>query len=172
MLVWEESHTSGLNEDQMRNLRFMPQQELCMREMIARHMNHPSITIWGCLKECADSTPCGAECFRRVFRLLHELDTPRSVTAALVERMGCLAGNDSDVVSINSYLQWHHDALALKLSETGGAKGQGKPVIVREIGAGTIPGYHALFFLFIWFSRSAGMSHGLHSGFVLADIKQ
>lgn len=147
MLVWEESHARGLSEEQMRNPRFMPQQELCVREMVAQHMNHPSIIIWGCLNECADNTPYGAECFRRIFRLLHELDASRPVTAALVERMGCLVGDDSDVVSVNIYPQWYHnapvdDALALKLSETGAAKGQGKPVIVSEIGAGAIPGYH------------------------------
>ncbi len=147
MLVWEEAHARGLSEKQMQNPAFMPQQELSVREMIYQHMNHPSIFIWGCLNECADNTPFGAECFRHIFSLLHQLDSSRPMTAALLERKGCLAGDDSDVVSVNNNPLWYHDtpvreALSQKLSETGADRGEGKPVIVSEIGAGAIPGYH------------------------------
>lgn len=147
MLVWEEAHARGLSEKQMQNPAFMPQQELSVREMIDQHMNHPSIFIWGCLNECADNTPFGASCFRHIFRLLHELDASRPVTAALLERDGCLVGGDPDVVSVNIYPLWYHDTpvsqtLAHKLSETGADAGEGKPVIISEIGAGAIPGYH------------------------------
>lgn len=143
MLVWEEAHARGLNEQIMRNPNFMPQQEQCVREMIDQHFNHPSIFIWGCLNECADDTEYGADCYRRIFRLLHELDASRPMTAALLERMGCLVGDESDVVSINIYPQWYHgkpvdEALKQKLTEMG----KNKPVIVSEIGAGAIPGFH------------------------------
>lgn len=147
MLVWEEAHARGLSEAQMQNPCFMAQQELSVREMIDQHMNHPSIFIWGCLNECADNTEYGASCFRRIFRLLHELDASRPMTAALLERAGSLVGDDSDVVSINIYPQWYHEtpisqSLANKMHETGADKGDGKPLIVSEIGAGAIPGYH------------------------------
>ncbi|MGN0972422.1 MAG: glycoside hydrolase family 2 protein [Aristaeellaceae bacterium] len=147
ILVWEEAHARGLSEKQMRNPAFMPQQEQCVREMVDQHMNHPSIFIWGCLNECEDTTSYGAECFRSVFRLLKQLDPSRPTTAALLERSGSLVGDDSDVVSINIYPQWYHDtpveeAYARKLGETGAVRGDGKPVIVSEIGAGAIPGYH------------------------------
>lgn len=146
MLVWEEAHARGLSEKQMQNPAFMPQQELSVREMIDQHMNHPSIFIWGCLNECADNTPFGAECFRRIFSLLHQLDSSRPMTAALLERKGCLVGGDLDVVSLNLYPLWYHntpvhEALSQKLSEIGADRGEGKPVIVSEIGAGAIPGY-------------------------------
>lgn len=147
MLVWEEPHARGLSEETMKNPNFMPQQEACVREMIDQHFNHPSIFIWGCLNECADNTPYGAACFRSIFSLLHQLDASRPMTAALLERMGSLVGNDSDVVSINIYPQWYHntpipEALEKKLSETGVNQGEGKPLIISEIGAGAIPGYH------------------------------
>lgn len=145
MLVWEESHARGLVEERMLNPRFMPQQELCTREMVDQHFNHPSIFIWGCLNECADNCEYGADCFRRILGLLHELDASRPMTAALLERMGSRIGHDTDVVSINIYPQWYHEtkvseAMARKAGETGAV--DGKPLIVSEIGAGAIPGFH------------------------------
>lgn len=147
LLVWEEAHARGLKEEQMRNPNFMPQTRQCVREMIAQHRNHPSIFIWGCLNECADNCDYGAACYRETFQLLHELDSTRPMTAALLERPGSMVFGDSDVVSVNIYPQWYHDtpvaqSLAEKLKEIRENGGAGKPVIVSEIGAGAIYGYH------------------------------
>lgn len=147
MLVWEESHARGLSEKQMRHPLFMQQTEQSTREMIDQHINHPAIFIWGCLNECADDTPYGAACFRRIFRLLHELDASRPMTAALLERPGSLIYADSDVVSVNIYPRWYHDTLVTdglrsKMAEIAAGGGGEKPLIVSEIGAGAIYGHH------------------------------
>ena len=147
LLVWEESHVRGFTEDRMRHPLFIPQLLQCTREMVAQHYNHPSIFIWASLNECADNTDYGAECYRKVFSLLRELDQSRPVTAALLERPGSKVCGDMDVLSVNIYPQWYHDtpvktALDRKLSE-GAAEGKiNKPVIVSEIGAGAIYGFH------------------------------
>lgn len=147
LLVWEEAHARGLSEEQMRNPNFMPQTRQCVREMVAQHRNQPSIFIWGCLNECADNCDYGAECYRETYALLHDLDASRPMTAALLERPGSLVYGDSDVVSVNIYPQWYHnmpvaESLAQKIKEIREHGGAGKPVIISEIGAGGIYGYH------------------------------
>ena len=147
MLVWEESHTRGLSEAQMRHPRFMEQLTLCTREMVAQHGNHPSIFIWASLNECADDTAYGATCYREIFALLRELDPSRPVTAALLERPGGTVYGDMDVVSVNIYPGWYHntpvgEGLEQKRLEAVRNGGEGKPFIVSEIGAGAIYGFH------------------------------
>lgn len=147
MLVWEESHARGFDEAGMRNPLFMKQLRLSTEEMVAQHFNHPCIFIWGCLNECADDTEYGAGCYREIFSLLREGDGTRPVTAALLERPGGKVYGDMDVVSINLYPKWYHDtsveeALETKLDEVRTNGGADKPVIVSEIGAGAIYGFH------------------------------
>ena len=146
MLVWEESHARGLTLAQMRHPLFKEQTELCVREMIAQHINHPSIVIWGCLNECDDITPEGAQIYRWNLNLLRQLDDTRPVTAALLDRKGSLIFADCDICSLNLYPLWYHPTdpadhvrnMAQYIAEQGG---EGKPVIVSEIGAGAIYGY-------------------------------
>lgn len=146
LLVWEESHARGLSDATMRLPCFMPQNLLCTREMVAQHYNHPAIFIWGCLNECADDTDDGAACYRETFRLLDALDASRPMTAALLERPGGKVFGDSDVVSVNIYPQWYYnapvkDSIDRKLQEIEATGGE-KPLIISEIGAGAVYGFH------------------------------
>ena len=147
MLVWEESHSRGLEEPQMRNPNFMPQLRLSTQEMVAQHFNHPAIVIWGCLNECADDTEYGEACYRELFALLHQLDSSRPMTAALLERAGGRVFDAPDVVSFNMYPLWYYnapvaDSIHVKKAEIDAKGGVGKPIIISEIGAGAIYGYH------------------------------
>ncbi len=147
ILVWEESHVRGFQEDRMRHPLFMLQLLQCTREMVEQHYNHPSIFIWGSLNECADNTEYGAECYREVFSLIRELDPDRPVTAALLERPGGRVYSDCDVISINLYPQWYHttpvrEAIDRKLQEARENGGADNPVVISEIGAGAVYGYH------------------------------
>lgn len=147
ILVWEESHARGLTEEQMRNPHFMEQTHLCTREMVQQHYNHPAIFIWGCLNECADNCEYGADCYHKTYQQLRSLDQSRPITAALLERPGGLIFGESDVVSVNLYPQWYHDKpvqvqIDQKLEEIRTHGGDNKPVIISEIGAGAIYGYH------------------------------
>ena len=147
LLVWEESHVRGFDEQRMRHPLFMEQLRASTAEMVEQHFNHPGIFVWGSLNECADDTEYGAACYREIFGLLRELDDTRPVTAALLERPGGRVFGDMDVVSVNLYPQWYHatpvaESLAAKLRESDANGGADKPVIVSEIGAGAIYGYH------------------------------
>lgn len=147
LMVWEEAHARGLTEEAMRHPLFKRQTEACIREMIDQHYNHPSIFIWGCLNECADDCEYGAACYSEAYRLLDELDATRPMTAALLERPGGLVYADSDVVSVNVYPKWYYNgtvsaSLANKQAEISACGGQDKPLIVSEVGAGAIYGYH------------------------------
>ena len=147
LLVWEESHARGIQEHTMRLPNFMPQTLLCTREMVNQHYNHPAIFIWGCLNECADDTDYGADCYRQTYRLLDELDPSRPMTAALLERAGGKVFGDSDVVSVNIYPRWYHntpvkDGMDRKMAEIAAGGGGDKPLIISEIGAGAVYGYH------------------------------
>ncbi len=147
LLVWEESHARGIQEHTMRLPNFMPQHMQNTREMVAQHYNHPAIFIWGCLNECADDTDYGADCYRQTYRLLDELDTSRPMTAALLERAGGKVFGDSDVVSVNIYPRWYHntpvkDGMDRKMAEIAAGGGGDKPLIISEIGAGAVYGYH------------------------------
>ncbi len=146
LLVWEETHARALNERQLLSPYFRPQTELCAREMIAQHGNHPSIFIWGCLNECEDTTQAGAKEFRWNLDLLRELDSSRPVTAALLDRKGSLVCGDMDVLSLNLYPLWYHptdpaDHVKNMIAWADGVGAAGKPVIISEIGAGAIYGY-------------------------------
>ena len=146
MLVWEESHARGLSEEQMRHPLFREQLTACNREMVGQHFNHPSIFVWGCLNECADDTEYGAACYRESFAALGEADPARPVTAALLERPGGRVYRDMDVVGINLYPQWYADrepaeALNRKKQEIAAGGGE-RPIIVSEIGAGAVYGFH------------------------------
>ena len=147
LMVWEESHARGLSLAQMQHPRFMEQTLECLREMVAQHRNHPCIVLWGCLNECDDASDEGAACFRRCFHTLRELDGSRPVTAAILDREGGQVLADEDVVSVNAYPGWYHDTPTVRhletihrrVSENGG---EGKPLLISEIGAGGIPGFH------------------------------
>ena len=147
LMVWEEGHARGLSLAQMQHPHFMEQTLECLREMVAQHRNHPCIVLWGCLNECDDASDEDAACFRRCFHTLRELDGSRPVTAAILDREGGQVLADEDVVSVNAYPGWYHDTPTVqhletihrRVSENGG---EGKPLLISEIGAGGIPGFH------------------------------
>lgn len=147
LMVWEEGHARGLSLRQMQHPRFMEQTELCLREMVAQHRNHPSIVLWGCLNECDDVSDEGAACYRACFDLLRTLDASRPVTAALLDRESSQVHAMADVASVNTYPLWYHNTpadehIARVTRRTAQLAGESKPIIISEIGAGAIPGFH------------------------------
>ena len=157
ILVWEESHARGLDENAMRNPHFQEQSALCIREMLTAHYNHPCIYIWGILNECASETSYGRECYRRQMDLLRSLDHSRPLTFASCRFTHTDGRNLSitdicldlpDVVSFNIYPMWYFDVntddflreLHDRILE---GPGNGKPLIISEIGAGAVYGFHS-----------------------------
>lgn len=146
ILVWEESHARGLSEEQMRHPNFRQQSLDCIDEMLFHHINHPAVFTWGILNECASNTEYGRAIYIEQLNRIRTWDTSRPLTFA-----SCMIKSDicldlPDIVSLNIYPLWYHDADAKEylqevydwVQET---QGKGKPFLVSEIGAGAIPGY-------------------------------
>lgn len=147
ILVWEENHARGLEEDRMRNPNFERQCEDCIREMVCQHFNHPSVYIWGILNECASDTAYGRSCYEKQFALLRSLDASRPVTFASCKFFTDICLDLVDVVSMNLYAGWYHDTppdvYIRQISEwVQNSGGDGKPLIISEFGAGAIYGFH------------------------------
>lgn len=160
LLVWEEGHARGLDEQGMRLPGFMPQSRLTLTEMITQHANHPAILIWGMLNECASDTPFGRACYQELFTLMRGLDASRPVVSASCRRgaqwhipgdtrpgaLPDLCHDLEDIICHNIYPGWYTDAstasvvdaLWQAVQDCGGA---GKPLIISEIGAGALYGY-------------------------------
>ena len=148
ILVWEENHARGLEEDRMRHPLFEAQAEAVIREMILNHYNHPSIFIWGILNECASETIFGRSCYEKQFDLIRKMDDTRPCTFASCKFFQDICFDLPDVISCNLYPGWYVDKPVKDyLDEVYGwieedGKGKGKPFIVSEIGAGALYGCH------------------------------
>ena len=146
MLVWEENHARGFVLEQMQNPNFERQCEDCIREMIENHYNHPSIVIWGILNECAAETEEGREMYSKQYAQIRSMDESRPVTSATCRHFTDITLDIPDVVSFNMYTKWYQDDdiadrndREIKwIKESGG---DGKPIVVSELGAAAIYGY-------------------------------
>ena len=146
LLVWEEGHGRGLDLEKMRNPNFMPQSRLTISEMICQHYNHPSIYVWGLLNECASETKYGRACYKELIELMRSMDASRPITFASNRLFNDLCLDLVDIVSYNIYPQWYfkHDVTDYVdqcLAYAREHEGEGKPLLISEIGAGAIYGY-------------------------------
>ncbi len=146
IMVWEENHARGLNLEKMQNPNFEKQCEDCIREMIQNHYNHPSIVIWGILNECASEQPEAREMYRKQYEQIKGLDTTRPATSATCRHFTDICLDLPDVVSFNMYSGWYKNC---PIGERNNQEiewirrsgGEGKPIIVSELGAAAIYGY-------------------------------
>jgi beta-glucuronidase len=147
MLVWEENHARGLHGESMRHPRFREQCATCNEEMVREHFNHPSIFVWGILNECESDTEEGAALYQEQFDQLRALDQGRPLTFASCRHEKDLCQGMVDIAGWNLYPRWYLDEAVSdyldKSIATHEAEGMaGKPLIISEIGAGAIPGFH------------------------------
>lgn len=148
LLVWEEAHARGLEEERMKNPNFESQSLQCIDEMINMHYNHPSIFCWGILNECASHTEFGRSCYKKQYDKIASLDTSRPKTSASFRMGNDICLDLEDIVSFNIYPSWYHDKsskqtieeLKTWIAETGNGN---KPLIISEIGAGGIYGFRS-----------------------------
>ena len=147
MLVWEEHHARAIPGEILRTETFERQISDCNREMIAQHVNHPCIYVWGVLNECESETEFGRGVYEKNLRQLREMDPTRPVTFATCRHYTDVCLDLADIVSWNLYPLWYTDEDPEKcirdiLAWSDGHGAKGKPCLVSEIGAGAIPGYH------------------------------
>lgn len=125
-----------------------------LREVISRDKNHPSVVMWSIANEPASNEDGAREFFEPLVQLARELDPTRPLTYAAV--MFATFQNDKiadlfDVLSINRYYGWYVFTGDLKTAENflerdlrGWVEAFGKPIMMSEYGADTMPGQHSI----------------------------
>ncbi|AQY02686.1 beta-glucuronidase [Microbacterium foliorum] len=125
-----------------------------LRELIGRDKNHPSVVLWCIANEPASNEDGAREYFAPLVDLVRELDPTRPITYSMV--MFATFKNDQiidlfDVVSLNRYYGWYINAGDLATAEMylqGDIQGwidrTGKPIMMLEYGADTMPGLHSV----------------------------
>lgn len=125
-----------------------------IRELIARDKNHPSVVMWSIANEPATHEPGSREYFEPLVALTRELDASRPVTYVNVflappdkERIADLF----DVICLNRYYGWYvatgdpvKAEADLERELTAWQERYGKPIIMTEYGADTMPGVHSV----------------------------
>ncbi len=126
-----------------------------IRELVARDKNHPSVVMWSIANEPASSEAGAREYFEPLVTLTRELDPTRPVT--FVNVMFATFETDLicelfDVLCLNRYYGWYVDTGDLAAAEVhleaellGWERKYGKPMIMTEYGADTMPGVHSIF---------------------------
>ena len=125
-----------------------------IRELIARDKNHPCVVIWSIANEPESDTPASRTYFEPLAAEARALDPWRPV--GFVNVMLAPADKDVvadlfDVVMLNRYYGWYVDTGDLAAAERGletelnaWAQKLGKPIIITEYGADTLPGLHGI----------------------------
>ncbi len=125
-----------------------------IRELIARDKNHPSVVMWSIANEPDTMAEGTDDYFEPLFALTRELDPTRPVTFVNVMMAPpnvCRVSKFADVICINRYYGWYVDTGDLATAEVhleaelrGWEQMYGKPMIMTEYGADTIPGFHSV----------------------------
>ncbi len=124
-----------------------------IRELIARDRNHPCVVMWSLANE-PDLRPAGARpYFVPLLDEARRLDPSRPVTVVNMRHSGPdqdMIADLVDVLCLNRYYGWYWNSGDLIAAEQGleaelriWAEKYGKPIIVSEYGADTMPGLHA-----------------------------
>ena len=155
ILVWEEHHARALPMSILETELFAEQEAAVNIEMVAQHVNHPCIYIWGVLNECESATEAGRAIYESQINHLRRLDPTRPISFASCRFFADICMDLVDVVSWNIYPRWYvdesvqsySDRLITWMEEHGAA---GKPILITEVGAGGIAGYHDAFAMSKW----------------------
>ncbi|MGN6405259.1 beta-glucuronidase [Sinomonas sp.] len=125
-----------------------------LRELIDRDKNHPSVVMWCVANEPSSNEEGAREYFEPLISLTRELDPTRPVTMTTVIFATCETDRTADlvdVISLNRYYGWYVATGDLETAEglleadlQGWAAKYGKPIMMSEYGADTIPGFHSV----------------------------
>ncbi len=126
----------------------------CIRELVLRDRNHPSVVMWSVANEASTYEPASRPYFERCVALFRELDD-RPITLPQSSNAGeCQVQELLDVVSLNRYYGWYENtgdltpevvqrALAHEIREWR-ARFPNQPFLMAEFGADTVAGLHQL----------------------------
>ena len=122
--------------------------------LIARDKNHPCVVIWSIANEPESDTEGAENYFRPLFDVAREAD-PQGRPVGFVNVMlapygKCRVSQFGDVLMLNRYYGWYVNTGDLRGAEQAfteelqGWATEGKPIIITEYGADTVPGLHQL----------------------------
>lgn len=126
-----------------------------IHELIARDKNHPCVVMWSIGNE-PDLRPAGSrEYFAPLVQAAQQLDPTRPVTLINVMMVGPeqdTVADLLDVLCLNRYWGWYAEGGDLQSAELAleqdlrawVAKHPGKPIVITEYGADTLPGLHSI----------------------------
>jgi len=122
-----------------------------VNELIRRDYNHPCVIIWSLGNECETYVEPGKGYFRDIVEHAKSLDGSRPVTFVIDSSPETELEADSfDIICFNDYPSWyvncsHYEKIGemLRPKIEGFWKKYGKPIIISEFGADTIPGLHS-----------------------------
>lgn len=120
-------------------------------ELIDRDKNHPCVVMWSVANEPTSYEEESAPYFEAVAKHTRELDDTRPITLVNCSSPDeCKVAQFFDVVCVNRYFGWYSDSgrlevipIQLERELSGWFDRFGKPVILSEYGADTIPGFHS-----------------------------
>jgi beta-glucuronidase len=124
-----------------------------IRELIARDKNHPSVVLWSIANEPESDTEAAEDYFRPLFDVARQADPTRPVgfvNVMLAPHGKCRVSQFADVLMLNRYYGWYVNTGDLPAAELAWEQelrawaGDGKPIIITEYGADTLPGLHSL----------------------------
>jgi beta-glucuronidase len=125
-----------------------------IRELIARDKNHPCVVLWSIANEPESHTPESRAYFEPLAAEARRLDPSRPIGFTNV----MLAPPDKDVISdlfdvlmLNRYYGWYVNTgdlaaaeRALEAELRAWVDKHGKPIVITEYGADTLPGLHGI----------------------------
>lgn len=156
-LVWEEMN-GGLPKENYATPKFLSDHDEALRAMVAASYNHPSVIIWGFLNESASHQEFSRPVYETIVRSLRQLDSTRLVSYASNHPLEDRHLDLVDLISLNLYPGWYpgwedngtaEDPLELVLpalrkclEHYSVPEWKDKPLIVSEIGAEALYGWH------------------------------
>jgi len=153
-LVWEENLGWGQREKQLTDERFKAAHLAALEEMVAASINHPSVIMWGFLNEAGTDEAYARTIMEQTVTRLRELDPSRLITYATMFPKSDLFYGLVDVISLNLYPGWYESEgvenpltlitpyLRSCLDYLSEGAYKDKPVLISEIGAEALYGWH------------------------------
>jgi beta-glucuronidase len=149
--VWCEATAWQPDVRQLADEAWLAAAERNIEEMVAMASNHPSVLIWGCCNEGDSKDERCRPGFARLLSHLRTQDSSRPVTYATMLPFESeeVTADLADIVAVNTYPGWYFgriEDVPLELDRIESAVAQAglddRPLIVSEIGAEAIRGWH------------------------------
>lgn len=147
------SFGAGDKEGGWKKFKTASHHEDVLRDLISRDKNHPCVVMWSIANEpnTSDEPKAALNYFTPLIKLVHEIDPgkrPATIVVPNNDYTKDLVSKAVDVVCLNRYYGWYNLSGDLKRAAAAFAnemeywKQQGKPVMMTEYGADTMPGLH------------------------------